>query len=117
MPAMFALSKTNKFQGVFTQRKILWGIIEQLEGREPNGNTEPIDSLVIRDDEKGKIKSPESGYCYTEMTYVHLCAFMRDHNRVSINDAKTFETRYAIWQSEKNELFERGESDNETDEN
>jgi hypothetical protein len=103
MPAMFTLAKGTEFQGVFTQRKILWEIIEQLEGKKPTAKNDPIESLVIRD-ENGKIKSPE-GNRYTTMTYAHLCALMRDNNKIRVNDAKTFETSYFIWQSEKNKLF------------
>lgn len=100
------LTKKGSFKGIFSQRKILWGFIEELEDKKKTINLDPIESLVIEVDNEN-IKPDNSQFSFTTMTYAHLCLVMRDNSRLCLHDSKTFEPRYAIWQSEINSLYER----------
>jgi len=117
MSVMMTLAKHRKFKGIFTQRKILWGFLEELEGKAKTEMIEPIDSLVIQSD-SGKIEGQvgEEKKLFITMTYAHLCYVMRDNMKIALHNSQTFEPVYGIWQSEPNILFtedEQKENENE----
>ena len=110
MSVMIVLAERRQFRGIYSQRKILWGILEQLQGSEISAMLNPIDSLVI-ESENGRIESTTgSGKKYTKCTYGNLCGCMRDNNKVAIHSSDTFEPIYAIWQVEPNVVFKDDEN-------
>jgi hypothetical protein len=105
MSIMITLAQKGKFRGVFTQRKILWGILEKFEGGETSVQLNPIESLLIQND-NGRIESTTgSGKKYVKCTYGNLCGCMRDNPKIALHKVDTFEPVYAIWQSEPNDII------------
>jgi len=114
MARVLVLSKEREFKGPFSQCKILWNAIETLQGIEPTKNSEPIDSLVLQDDD-GKITGTlESGTekQFTTCTYAHLCVILRKDNKAAFHDAQTFDPLYGVWQGEMNEIYGEDKEEN-----
>lgn len=111
MSVMIVLAERRQFRGIYSQRKILWGILENLEGNESSALLNPLESLVI-ESKNGKIESDTgSGKRYVKCTYGNLCGCMRDSNKVALHRSDTFEPVYAIWQTEPNVLFKEDENE------
>ena len=109
MAVLISLAKERAFRGNFTQRKILWAAIEELEGKTPTPGLDAIETLLIQTP-TGKIESNTgSGFRYATMTYAHLCTIMRDQTQITLHDPVTFESRYALWQSEVNQIYRKNE--------
>jgi len=112
MSVMMTLAERKQFRGIFTQRKILWGILEKIQGLQPSMDMNEIQSLVIQSDSGKIVSTTGSDKHYTKCTYPNLCSIMRTSNKVAIHDANTFEPVFAIWQSEPNLVF--GEDEKNT---
>ena len=108
MASAMVLAKDRKLQGVFSQRKLLWNLIEELEGIEPTTDTRLIPTVLIKAI-KGKIETPMGKA--KQMTYANFCSQLRLDHMVALHDAGDFTPKYGVWQVIINEKFTEMEID------
>ena len=94
--ACLILAKNRKPQGVFSQRKKLWGAIRILEGLDDPENIEdPVESLKVRTSHNRE----------SVLTYNVLCYCLRSRERVALYDSGNGLPLYAIWNAIENVLI------------
>ena len=105
MAKVIVLAIKGKLSGVFTQKKLVWEILQKLEG------TETLDEILIMVDKREAARVD-----VVALTYAKMCGQLKEIGRADIREAsdELSTIKYAIWQVDINELIKG--SDEEEDE-
>lgn len=96
----FCLSQNNEFRGIFSQCKILWNTLKQLENIDSD---DKVTEMFLIRSENGKIIVNDVSF--VKLTYANLCKEIRENTRIAIYRVNEEDSCYGIWETEMNSVY------------
>ena len=92
------LAVSGKLSGVFTQKKLVWEILQKFE------ETENLEEVLVMVDKRESARKE-----VVDLTYAKLCGQLKEMGKADIRISSFDEPapiKYALWQVEINELID-----------
>lgn len=100
MAKAIVLACRGKLAGVFTQKKLVWEALKELEG------SDCLEKFLIMAD-----KRPAARHEVVELSYARLCGQLSEMGRADVRENRPGEAapvKYALWQVEINNFDANG---------